>query len=92
MKIQEVQKKAVPILKRKSVKRAGIFGSLARGEASPGDIDMLVEPQRPFGLFALLTLKSELEEALGMKVDLITYNNIKPTIRERILKDEVRIL
>lgn len=87
-----MQEKAVPILKRKSVKRAGVFGSLARGETSPHDIDMLVELQRPFGLFAFLALKKELEEALGMKVDLITYNNIKPMIRERILKDEIRIL
>ena len=55
MKLQEVQEKAVPILKRKSVKRAGVFGSLARGEASPRDIDMLVEVQRPFGLFASIT-------------------------------------
>ena len=92
MKLQEVQEKAVPILKRKSVKRAGVFGSLARGEASPRDIDMLVEVQRPFGLFAFLTLKKELGDALGMTVDLITYGNIKSTIKERILKDEVRIL
>ncbi len=83
--------RAVPILKRRAVKRAGVFGSAARGEPAR-DVDMLVEMPRPFGLFSFLTLKQELEDELGTKVDLVEYSTLKPALRERIMGDEVTIL
>lgn len=46
----------------------------------------------PIGLFAFVGLKHELEEALGLKVDLVEYDTIKPRIRNRILAEEVQIL
>lgn len=92
MKIKEIQEKSVPILKRRAVKRAGIFGSSARGDAVARDVDMLVEMPRPYGLFSFLSLKNELEDVLGTKVDLIEYASIKPRLRERILRDEVSLL
>lgn len=92
MKVTEVKKKAEPILKRRAVCRAGVFGSLARGEKDPQDIDLLVELPRPYGLFAFLSLKQELEDALGSKVDLVDYATLKPRLKERILRDEIRIL
>lgn len=92
MKVTEIEEKALPILRRRSVKRAGVFGSSARGDALPHDVDMLVEMPRPYGLFAFLSLKKDLEDSLGMKVDLIEYASIKQSLRDRILKDEVRIL
>ena len=72
--------------------RAGVFGSSARGEVSPNDVDMLVEMPKPYGLFAFLGLKQDLEKALGSKVDLIDYASIKPALRKNILQDEIRIL
>ena len=92
MRIAEIQAIAVPILKRRAVKRAGIFGSHARGETPARDIDMLVDMPRPYGLFSFLSLKQELEGALGKEVDLVSYASIKPRLRERILRDEVEIL
>lgn len=92
MQVKDIEAKALPILKRRSVKRASVFGSTARGELGARDVDMLVEMTRPYGLFSFLSLKNELEEALGEKVDLITYDTIKPALRENILRDEVAIL
>ena len=92
MQVEDIRTKAIPILKHRAVKRAGIFGSTARREESARDIDMLVEMTRPYGLFSFLTLKHDLEDALGAKVDLIEYASIKPALRERILHDEVSIL
>lgn len=92
MKIDEVREKVLPILKKNAIKRASIFGSTARGEEAPRDIDMLIDMPRPYGLFAFLSLKKDLEETLGVKVDLIDYRMIKAPIRERILRDEVLIL
>jgi len=85
-------KKIIPILKRCDIKRAGVFGSVARGEKVVRDIDVLVEMPRPYSLFSFLALKDELEERLGAKVDLIEYSHIKPSLRKRILSDEVKIL
>lgn len=92
MEVKDIQLKAVPILKRHAVKRAGVFGSSARREPSARDIDMLVEMTRPYGLFSFISLKQDLEDALGTKVDLIDYASIKPVLRERILHDEVGVL
>jgi len=92
MILDEVKKKAIPILRRARVKRAAVFGSAARDEADARDVDFLVEMPRPYGLFAFLTLKSELEDALEKKVDLLEYSTIKPRIRERVLREAVEIV
>lgn len=92
MQVVDIQRISIPILKRRAVKRAGVFGSSARGEVTAHDIDMLVEMSRPHGLFSLLSLKNELEDAFGTKVDLIEYASIKPGLRKHILHDEVAIL
>jgi hypothetical protein len=80
-------------LKKYGVTRAGIFGSVVRGEArKDSDIDILVEIESRMSLIDFAGLKLELEEALGRKVDLGEYSVIKPIIKEQILKEEVSIL
>ena len=86
--IEEIKQKVVPILKRHGVTKAGIFGSLIRGEAEKkSDLDILVEISKSdVSLLDFIGLKIELEEALGKKVDLVEYTAIKPLLRERILR------
>ena len=92
-KIDEIKRKILPILKRYNVKRAGIFGSIARGEENEeSDIDILVEIEGRMSLLDFAGLKIELEEALGKRVDLGEYSTIKPIIKEQILSEEVSIL
>lgn len=92
-KIDEIKRKIEPILKRYGVKRAGIFGSVVRGEENEeSDIDVLVEIEGRMSLLDFAGLKLELEEALGRKVDLGEYSVIKPIIKEQILSEEVTIL
>jgi uncharacterized protein len=92
--ITSIKKKVMPILKRHAVKRASIFGSVARGTAKPGsDVDFLIEyKEKDKSLFDLVDLKSELEETLDRKVDLITYNSIYWRIRDIILAEQIEIL
>lgn len=91
--IDEVKQKALPILARYGVRRAGVFGSLVRGQLGRrSDIDILVDFPEPIGLFRFVGLKQELEEGLGRKVDVVQYRAIKPLIKERILAEEVPIL
>ena len=92
-KIEEIKGKILSILKRYKVKRAGIFGSVVRGEENEeSDIDILVEIVGRMSLLDFAGLKLELEEALGQRVDLGEYSTIKPMIKEQILSEEVSIL
>jgi predicted nucleotidyltransferase len=93
MDIGEMKRKALPILEKYGVTRAGVFGSVVRGEAADdSDIDILVEIERRMSLLDLAGLKIEREEALGRKVDLGEYAAIKTMIKEEILSEEVAIL
>jgi len=93
MNVEEIKKKIIPILKRHGVSRAGIFGSVVRGEETKeSDIDVLVEIESRMSLLDFVGLKLELEDALGKRVDLGEYSTIKPIIKEQILSEEVAIL
>jgi uncharacterized protein len=92
-KISLIQKKIVPILQRHDIKRASIFGSFARGEATArSDVDLLIEYRKNNkSLFDLVNLKLELEAALKRTVDVLTYNSIHWKLRDRILAEHVVI-
>ena len=93
MNIEEIKRKILPILKKYGVTRAGIFGSVVRGEArEESDIDILVEIESRMSSLDFVGLKLELEEALGKPLDLGEYSVIKPIIKEQILEEEVPIL
>ena len=69
------------------VRRLGLFGSAARGEASEGsDLDFVVElEKKTFDIY--MDLKEFLEELFGCRVDLVMKDAIKPRLREPILKE-----
>ncbi len=78
----------IKICQNNDVSMVGIFGSVARGEASDkSDIDLLVEFSGRKSLLALVRLERELSMALGKKVDLLTKSAISPYLREGILQD-----
>lgn len=82
-----------PILARYGVRKAGVFGSYARGaETAESDLDVLVELPSGASLLDLVGLQLDLSEALDLNVDANTYRAIHPLLREGILADEVRIL
>lgn len=71
------------------VKRIGLFGSYARGEASKSsDLDFIVEfDKKSFDSY--MSLKFFLEHLFGAKVDLVTRDAIKPRLRSFILEEVV---
>jgi len=92
-RIEEIRQKILPILRRSGVRKAGIFGSVARGEARENsDIDILVDIESEMSLLDFIGLKLEIEKALGREIDLVEYSTIKPLLRERILGEQVAIL
>lgn len=91
--VDQIKQKVVPILKEAGVKRSSLFGSYVRGENKENsDIDMLVDFPRGKGLFEFVGLEHELEEALGKKVDLVTYKSLHPLLKNRILAEQMQIL
>jgi predicted nucleotidyltransferase len=85
--IEEVKEKVVPILQRYGARRAGVFGSVARGDMRRrSDIDILVELDKELSLLDVVGIQQELEDALGRRVDLVEYGSIKARIRDRVLE------
>lgn len=78
------------LLRTFGVARLSLFGSFARGEGrDDSDVDLLVEFNRPIGLFEFARLQRQLGELLGHRVDLVTPAALKPQLRERILHEAV---
>jgi predicted nucleotidyltransferase len=80
------------VLKKQfKVKNIAIFGSYVRGEQNQeSDIDILVEFQEPVG-FLFIHLADYLEEILGVRVDLLTPDAIKPNRKRYIMEDLVYV-
>jgi predicted nucleotidyltransferase len=67
-----------------------VFGSVARGEASPdSDVDLLVDMERGRGLLALAGLELALESLLGSDVDVTTPGGLRPRARQAVLVEAV---
>jgi predicted nucleotidyltransferase len=89
--IEQIKKKILPILKKFNVKKAGIFGSYARGEQKKrSDVDILVKTEE-MGMFEFIGLREELRKALKRKVDLVEYEEIRHEIKQNILGDEIPV-
>jgi hypothetical protein len=72
------------------VRSLALFGSFARQTATrQSDVDILVEFNRPVGLFEFARLKIYLEKKLGREVDLVTPEALRPEMREAILREAV---
>ncbi|MBX3728173.1 MAG: nucleotidyltransferase domain-containing protein [Candidatus Sumerlaeia bacterium] len=75
-----------PAFERKySVRRLGLFGSVARDEArDDSDIDVVIDLP-PHDLWTMVGLRLELEEHLGASVDLVRYRgDLPPRLKRRI--------
>ncbi len=82
-------KKMISLLKRRGVKKAALFGSVARGEqTSQSDIDLVVEFSKTPTLFEMAKLQRELEVIVKKPIDLVTYRSLHPLIREHVLNDQ----
>ena len=85
-------KKPREICRRNDVAMVGVFGSMARGEATEqSDIDLLVRFSKRKSLLELVRLERELSSALGRKVDLLTESAISPYLRDRVRR-QVRVI
>lgn len=78
----------IDICRDNDVAMLGVFGSMARGEATDqSDIDLLVEFSTRKSLLALVSLERKMSSALDRKVDLLTEAAISPYLRDRVKRD-----
>jgi hypothetical protein len=72
--------------------RLELFGSCVRDEQTPAsDVDILVEYETPPGLFDFVRLKTALTELLGVEVDLVMKDALRPRIGQRVLQEAVPV-
>ena len=76
---------------RYGVRRLALFGSYARGEQrEDSDVDILVEVDPAIGL-DFVSLADELEELLGVHVELVSERAVNPRHLDRIRKDLIDV-
>lgn len=65
-----------------------VFGSVLHGDDIDGsDLDLLVDPLPQTTLFDLGGLQGELEDLLGIKVDVLTPNSLPDKFRAAVLAE-----
>ena len=69
-----------------------VFGSAGRGEhGASSDLDLLVDMTEGRTLFDLIALSNDLEERLGVAVDVVTEASVSPYMRDRVLAEAVAL-
>ena len=80
------------ICARNDVAYLGLFGSVARGEATNrSDVDLLVRFGKPKSLLDLVRIEREFSKRLGRRVDLVTEEAISPYLRDRVQREVVMV-
>lgn len=66
-----------------------VFGSVARGDATPdSDVDLLVN-FTAHSLLDRLALKRQLAELLGVEIDVVQEKMLREHVKPRVLKDVI---
>jgi uncharacterized protein len=74
------------------IKEIGIFGSYARHEQhKKSDLDVLVTFTETPDLFQFIELENLLTDILGVKVDLVMKEALRPQFKDRILNETVYV-
>ncbi|MBR3629173.1 MAG: nucleotidyltransferase domain-containing protein [Oscillospiraceae bacterium] len=90
--IDEIRQIVAPIAKRYGAERIYLFGSYARGTASPeSDVDLRVDKGAIKGMFALSGFRLDLLDHLGKNIDLLTTGSLDDEFLDEIHDEEVLI-
>jgi uncharacterized protein len=89
----EILRRQTPSLEeRYAVATLEIFGSYVRAEQKKdSDLDILVTFRKTPGLLTFIALENYLSDLLGVKVDLVMKDSLKPKIGEYILREAIPV-
>jgi predicted nucleotidyltransferase len=88
----ETLRRSENALRARGVRRAALFGSVARGENRPGsDIDIMVEidPEAHITVFDYVGLKEYIAGLFDGPVDVVSRENLKSYIRPTATADAI---
>lgn len=90
-RVKGVLSRQLPVLRKQfQVRYLGLFGSYVKGTSRRGsDLDVLVDFVEVPSLFKFIELENYLSVILGIKVDLVMKDSLKPMIGRRILGEVV---
>ena len=90
--IERIKLKALPILKKYKIVRAGIFGSYARNEQTENsDIDIIIEmlPDTENIFDKRIELKELIQKRFSKQVDICHAKAIKPIFKDLIFSETI---
>lgn len=92
-KILEVLRQQIPMLaERYNVETLEIFGSYVRSEQKKNsDLDVLVTFKEDPSLLTYIAIENYLSDLLGIKVDLVMKDSLKPKIGQQILREAIPV-
>jgi uncharacterized protein len=92
-KILKVLRQQIPMLaERYSVEKLEVFGSYVRSEQKEdSDLDILVTFREVPSLLTFIAIENYLSDLLGVKVDLVMKDSLKPKIGKQILREAILV-
>ena len=84
----------ISVARKYGASNVRVFGSVARGEATESsDVDLLVDQDwSRLSSWGGMGLVIELEDLLGRKVDVATEDELRPRIKDRVLREAVPLI
>jgi predicted nucleotidyltransferase len=85
-------KEAEPALRARGIRRAAVFGSVARGDDRPdSDIDIMIEvdPDAHITVFDYVGLKEYVASLFDGPVDVVSRDGLKPYVRPAATADAI---
>lgn len=90
--LRQRRKALLDVLRRSGARDVRIFGSVARGEdTATSDIDFLVELAPDATLVDLARVRREISVVLGVPVDVMTTDLLKPAAQDRAEREAISL-
>ena len=90
--LQELRRELPRLRREYKIRSLGLFGSYVRQEErSDSDLDLLVEFEETPSLLTFLAIENALSDRLGIKVDLVMKDSLKPSIGKSILAEAIPV-
>jgi predicted nucleotidyltransferase len=92
-RVLEQVRELEPTLRQRGFGKLYLFGSVARGEANPNDVDLLFEadPENDPSLFGIWETQDQLAEQLGRRVELVDRALLHERIRPRVEAEMIEV-
>lgn len=89
-RLRRHRRAVIDVAARRGARHVRVFGSVARGgDGNDSDVDLLVDLDDGVGLVGLAGLERELSALLGVPVDVIPGDSLKPWVRDEALAEAI---